>query len=304
MILFIKKASLYALIMLVFILVFEGFLRHIPNDYTYKKIFLDQHSNTIETLFLGNSHAYFDLNPAYFSDNCFNAAYVSQSLNYDVEILEKYDGKWNKLQSIVIPISYFTLFSTLETSIESWRVKNYMIYYGFNSSYKIKNYSEFLSNDNQINLLKLYAYYWSKQNTISCSKLGFGLDYNSKSQINLEESGLEASKRHTIAHFNDFEENKNYLLRLIQFTKTRHIKVYLFTPPAYFTYRNSLNKTQLNKTVETVESIQKENNHVVYVNYLTDSTFVKTDFYDADHLNEIGAKKMTLMIRDLVAPPQ
>jgi hypothetical protein len=299
MILFIKKASLYASIMLVFILIFEGSLRHIPNDYNYKKTFLDQHSNIIETLFLGSSHAYFDLNPAYYSANCFNAGYVSQTLDYDVAILEKYDGKWNKLQSIVLPISYFTLFSTLETSVEAWRVKNYLIYYGLNSSHKIKDYSEFLSNDNNINVAKLYSYYWVKQNTISCSELGFGLDYNSKNQKDLEKAGIEASKRHTAANFNHFENNKKQLMRLIQFAKTRHIKVYLFTPPAYFTYRNGLNKTQLNKTIETLELIQKENNHVIYVNYLTDSTFTKTDFYDADHLNDIGAKKMTLKIRNL-----
>jgi hypothetical protein len=299
MILFIKKASLYVLIMLVFILIFEGLLRHIPNDYNYKKTFLDHHSNTIETLFLGSSHAYFDLNPAYYSANCFNAGYVSQTLDYDVAILEKYDGKWDKLQSIVMPISYFTLFSTLETSVEAWRVKNYLIYYGLNSSHKIKDYSEFLSNDNNINVAKLYSYYWVKQNTISCSELGFGLNYNSKSQKDLEKAGFEASKRHKAANFNHFEDNKKQLMRLIQFAKTRHIKVYLFTPPAYFTYRNGLNKTQLNKTIETLELIQKENNHVIYVNYLTDSTFTKTDFYDADHLNDIGAKKMTLLIRDL-----
>jgi hypothetical protein len=299
MILFIKKASLYVLIMLVFILIFEGLLRHIPNDYNYKKTFLDLHSNTIETLFLGSSHAYFDLNPAYYSANCFNAGYVSQTLDYDVAILEKYDGKWDKLQSIVLPISYFTLFSTLETSAEAWRIKNYLIYYGFNSSHKIRDYSEFLSNDNNINVAKLYSYYWVKQNTISCSELGFGLDYNSKSQKDLEKAGFEASKRHTAANFNHFESNKKQLMRLIQFAKTRHIKVYLFTPPAYFTYRNGLDKTQLNKTIETLELIQKENNHVIYANYLTDSTFTKTDFYDADHLNDIGAKKMTLMIRDL-----
>jgi hypothetical protein len=300
MILFIKKASLYALIIALFVLIFEGLLRHIPNDYQYKKTYLDQHSSTIQTLFLGNSHAYFDLNPEHFSDHCFNAGYVSQTLKYDAAILEKYDGKWDNLQSIVLPISYPSLFSRLETSIESWRVKNYMIYYGFNASDKIKDYSEYLSNDNRINVLKLYAYYWSKQNTISCSELGFGLDYNAKKQINLEKSGFEASKRHTVAHFDDFEDNKTHLIQIIQFAKKKHIKVYLFTPPAYFTYRNGLNKTQLNKTFETINWIQKENNHVFYANYLTDSTFIKTDFYDADHLNEIGAEKMTLAIKNLI----
>lgn len=290
---FLKKISLFALPILLLIFSFEGFLRHIPNDYTLKKTFLDQHSTTIQTLFLGSSHAYFGINPMYCSTNSFNASYVSQTLDCDVNILEKYDGKWNKLQYIVIPISYFSLFSKLETDVEAWRVKNYMIYYGFHSSHKIKDYSEFLSSNFKINISKLYDYYYVHQNTISCSALGFGLDYTAKTQKDLQKSGIDAAKRHTANDFTYFEENRNYLIELIQFAKKRHIKVFLFTPPAYFTYTNNLNQTQLNQTIATAEALKKMNDHVSYINFLNDSTFIKSDFYDADHLNDIGAKKLT-----------
>ena len=73
----------------------------------------------------------------------------------------------------------------------------------------------------------------------------------------------------------------------------RHIKVFLFTPPAYFTYTNNLNQKQLNQTIATAEALKKVNDHVSYINFLNDSTFIKSDFYDADHLNDIGAKKLT-----------
>jgi hypothetical protein len=39
---------------------------------------------------------------------------------------------------------------------------------------------------------------------------------------------------------------------------------------------------------------------VKYLNLLTDKAFDEKDFYDADHLNEIGAKKFTLKIDSLI----
>src|SRR5271157_1481724 len=83
----------------------EILLRNIPNDYTYKKGYLDERSDNIEVLFLGSSHAFFDINPVYIKSNSFNASYVSQPLDYDYEILKKYDGHWSRLRTIVIPIS-------------------------------------------------------------------------------------------------------------------------------------------------------------------------------------------------------
>lgn len=295
-----KKTFLFSLPIVLFILSFEALLRNIPNDYKYKKTFLDQKSNTIQTLFLGSSHAYFGLNPIYMQTNSFNASYFSQTIKYDIEILKKYDGQWDKLQYIVIPISYFTLFSNLETDIESWRVKNYTIYYNFKTSYNIKDYSEFLSNNFKIDLLKLYSYYRVKQNTITCSELGFGLDYHSKSLINLEKTGIEAAKRHTAKDFTHFEENMNYLTNLIQYASSHNIKILLFTPPAFHTYANNLNKEQLNKTVSSIETTVKAYPNVYYFNFLTNSDFIEEDFYDADHLNEIGAKKLTLKIDSII----
>ncbi len=297
---FLKKTFLFSLPIVLFILSFEALLRHIPNDYKYKKTFLDQKSNTIQTLFLGSSHAYFGLNPIYMHTNSFNASYFSQTIKYDIEILKKYDGHWDRLQYIVIPISYFTLFSNLETDIESWRVKNYTLYCNFKTSCTIKDYSEFLSNNFKINLLKLYSYYQVNQNTITCSELGFGLDYHSKSLIDLQKSGIEAAKRHTAKDFRHFEENMNYLTNLIQYASSHNIKILLFTPPAFHTYADNLNKEQLNKTISSIETTVKAYPNVYYFNFLTNPDFIEEDFYDADHLDDVGAKKLTLKIDSII----
>ena len=67
---------------------FELLLRNIPNDYSFKKNYLNTKSNSIEVLFLGSSHIYYGINPEYISRNSFNGSHISQSLNFDLEILE------------------------------------------------------------------------------------------------------------------------------------------------------------------------------------------------------------------------
>jgi len=156
----------------------EYLLRNIPNDYLLKKEFLDENSDSIEVLFLGSSHAFYGINPANISLKSFNASHISQTLDYDFEILKKYDNHWNNLKCIAIPVSYFSLFGRLDKGIESWRVKNYIIYYGMNTSDTLLDYSELLTNSLNLNLRRIDSYYIRGNSEISCSNLGWGFNYN------------------------------------------------------------------------------------------------------------------------------
>jgi hypothetical protein len=278
----------------------EFLLRDIPNDYKLKKEFLDKHSDNIEILCLGSSHGYYDINPVYFSKNSFNGSHISQSIDYDLQILEKYQNKLNSLKYILLPISYGTLYSNLNRGMESWRVKNYSLYYNIRTPNNIKDYSEVLSNNCSVNIKRLYSYYIKKKQEITSSELGFGLDYSSSNQQDLIKTGITAAKRHT--HKDDllFNENIDNLRSIIQLAQKNKSVVILFTPPAYYTYREKLVPDQLEKTVNAVTKIAKEYNNVIYKNYMHDKMFIESDFYDADHLNEIGAEKLTKLLNDLI----
>ena len=141
-------ATKIALIITPLFLIFIGMeaaLRFLPNDYKFKKKYMDSNSNNIETLVLGSSHAYYGISPKYFSSKSFNAGYVSQSIDFDYEIINKYRDNFENLKTIVLFISYFTFFTTLDTNMESWRIKNYVIYYDINKPHHLSDYSELLS---------------------------------------------------------------------------------------------------------------------------------------------------------------
>ena len=271
----------------------ESLLKHIPNDYAYKKAYLDDNARSLDILFLGNSHVFYGINPEFLTLNSFNASHPSQTLKYDFEILDKYKNDFQKLKYIVVSLDYFTLFTTLESGLEPWRVKNYTIYYGLNSTNKISDFFEIFSNKMSLNLGRILDYYFQKKSTISCSKTGWGFAYNSSKNQDLVSTGKSAALRHTVGNDMYFNENIKTLKSIIELAQKKGVKVIILTSPAYFTYTENLDKNQMEKTVKVATEMTHNYGNCQYLNLLSDSSFIKSDFFDADHLNESGAERLT-----------
>ena len=169
-----------------------------------------------------------------------------------------------------------------------------------NTSEKFVDYSEVLSNKFFVNLKRIESYYIKGNSSIKCSNLGWGLNYNSKNKKDLNETGKVAAKRHLKKDDKYFKGNINMLKHIIEFAKSKGVKVFIYTPPAYRTYIENLDSKQLNQTISTLKNIDNKYDNVTYHNFLFDSSFLAMDFFDADHLNEIGAKKLTCKIDTLI----
>ena len=295
---FILKILLLLLPVAVLAVSMEYLLRQIPNDYTYKKNYLDKHSEEIQLLILGSSEVYFGINPEYFSQNTFNASHVSQSLDLDFEIYKKYQNRFNDLKIVILSISYHTLWRMLKSGEESWRVKNYAIYYGIDTK-TLTDRSELLNGKLGVNIQRLYNYYFEKKNYIPCSELGWGTAYKSEIINDLEEAARAAVLRHTYKDLYSpenkklFTENMEILSSLAESCNQKNTKIIFLTTPTYSAYREKLNKEQLNKMFETMNDFVTKHNNCQYINWLDNPDFAMEDFYDADHLNEKGAKKLS-----------
>ena len=53
------------------------------------------------------------------------------------------------------------------------------------------------------------------------------------------------------------------------------IHVFLFTPPAWRTYRNNLNEEQLEILYKTMKNITKKYKNITYHSFLDDKRFIK-----------------------------
>ncbi|AEV99437.1 hypothetical protein A4D02_26730 [Niastella koreensis] len=294
---FTKQTIACCLPVLILLVCFELLLRHIPNDYSYKKEYLDRNASNIEVLVLGSSHSYYGINPAYIKGNVFNASHVSQTIDLDWEIIKKY--KWSNLKYILLPVDYFTLYYRLDQGVESWRLKNYQIYYGITST-SLTNYFELTNGRFKDNINRVIRYYVHRLNDVNCDTLGYGINFNLAAQ-DLETSGKEAAAKHTIKSTAFLQKNIGVLSQFAAFAKENKIKLILFSAPAYKSYRNNLNRNQLQTTVNAIEKTVQSNPNVVYYNFLTDTIFKASDYSDADHLNPAGAKKLSSKLNDRIS---
>jgi len=295
---FTYKISFFVLLILITCILIELMVRNIPNEYKLKKEYLDKNSNEIEVLFLGGSHSRSGLNPEYLEKQSFNAAHYSQSLDYDFEILKKYNKKWSNLKYIVLPISYGTLFSKLEGSEEPWRVKNYIIYYNITLSKRLKYRTEIMNGMLLPHLTRLYKFYFKSIYERQCSETGWGLPGDTEDLVT---TGVEAAIRHTVPfERQQFEEMKSILDSITSFSEKNNCKLILIIPPATESYRNNLVKSQLDSTINTVIKVSEKNPNSYYLNLLDDPIFKEGDFRDGDHLNGDGARKLTLMIDSII----
>ncbi len=241
---FITRLILFFIPIVLFIVSLEVISMNIPNDYSYKKNYLDHHASEIEILVLGSSHSYYGINPNYFTLNTFNASQLSQTLDYDYIVLNKYKKKLSTLKYIILPISYFSLFSQLKTQDNYWRTKFYNLYFG--TLRNLKMY-QFEFRKPFVDLKKMYEdYYLYNVDKIHCSTLGYGKNQKEGVQKDLNVTGETAAARHTIPIKSSYlNENTESLKDIISECRLKGIRVILYTPPAWITYRKNLNQKQL-----------------------------------------------------------
>jgi hypothetical protein len=300
---FVLQTAYFLIPLTVIAIIVEVSLRSIPNDYTLKQNYWNNNVEQIENLILGSSHAYYGLNPEHFTDPTFNAAYVSQSLDFDLMLLNKFGGQMKALKNIVLPVSAFTFFADPENNLEAWRSKNYVVYYNLTqASTKYTDYSELLSQPLKDNLERLYNYYYQNEATTASSALGWGANYLSQQSLDLIETGKTAAQRHSVEQLKSlknkrlFEYNQGLLTALLSWCQKNDVQLILFTPPAFESYRQALNPLQVQMTISTAKSYAAAEG-CLYLNYFGDPAFTENDFFDADHLADTGAKKLSKMIQ-------
>lgn len=299
---FLKYLLLFFIPVFVGLAVVERLFRQIPNDYSYKNEWLSNNAGSIRVLNMGSSHAFYGIEPSQFSCKAFNAAHVSQSIKYDHFIFSKFVNEMDSLEVLVLPVSYgsFLGFGP-ENGIEDWRVKYYSIYYGckyhrFEPKYNLEVY-------NGLQFDKVWNSILGKADHRTCNELGFGTTYKLENRSeDWKESGATAAKRHTRAKIDSSIMEKNIRLvgEMVNKCVEKKAQVIILTTPTFHAYRENLNREQLKLMEDCCNSFVVQYDNVCYLNLLADERFCEDDFYDADHLNEFGAAKLTLILQQTI----
>lgn len=236
---------------------------------------------------MGSSHAYYGIDPVAFRSRGFNAAHVSQSIDLDRMIVERYGDDLERCQWLILPVSYGTLFKRMIQGAEAWRSKYYGIHYGLDLPWSLSTRSEIVHGTFEGHIERIIAYHFKGKHDRRCSELGYGAS-PPQATGDLATTGAEAASRHTTSDRSLVTENLQELDAMIQWAKDRDMNVLLCTTPVHQAYRRHMEPVQWGITRAALLERTKQP-HVRYVDLSDDTRFVDHHFRDADHLAQDGA---------------
>lgn len=279
------------------LLIAECFVRSIPNPYSSKHHWMQQHADSVEVLVLGSSHTYYGVNPAFFKKKAYNLANVSQPFRYDYYLLSHYATHYAHLQKVILPVSYFTFFSEGFSGKDRTGNINYKIYMECPYYSDFSRYNLELSQP-EVFRGKLLKALMGKEPR-NCSAYGWGTEYTKDSKDNKWDniSAQMAVERHTAKDWSHLGENIQFLRQMATFCQERNIELVLITTPTWPAYYNLLDSVQMGKMYETINEMSQTYN-LRYFDYMKDSRFAPDDFYDSDHLSNLGAEKFTRILQE------
>lgn len=298
---FILKATIFIIPLIAILVGLEYIAQTTPNAYRHKDVFITNNCDSINTLILGSSHTFYGVNPEYLEYNSFNLANVSQDLKFDLYLLRRYIDKCKSLKTLVVPISYFTLYETpLDKGEEKFRVKFYELYMGYNDTtlYPFEKLEIYDINIFQDKIGKYLKDLCGKESDYGYNYNGWATGYKtSKIDENIENDAIKTITRHTPKSNKYIEENKEYLMQIANLCHKHNVRLFFITTPTLPAYYKKIDKSRWNNTQRVVNNICIEYN-ASYFNYLNDDRFDASDFFDIDHLCHKGAKKFSKILRE------
>lgn len=289
---FIYKNILFLLPIVVIALSVELYNR-VNNTFYAKKNYIEKNQKSIEVLVLGSSQTWRAINPEYMTVQCAPLAHGGSAFNIDYLLFQEFVEKLPNLKVVILETSYHTF----DDNRNSKWSKNHLfwIYYGINNYGKhIPKSDYFLFTANPKAYLKKM---WSSSifpEFGQFNKYGFITSSNETLETGHYDS-LFLKNRHVYENIGNYKKNKDLIKSIINICEERNLDVILFSPPKYFTYNENYNVKKLARR-DSILSIYKDRNGVSIWNYERKWEKDTKVFYNEDHLNVDGAKKITLEI--------
>ena len=252
---FLQDIGLFTVVALLFLGALEWGAESIPNSYTYKRDYMEQHGSQIETLILGSSNAYDGLNPRVLP-NAFNLSNSSQTLEDDYRLLAKYIDSMDSLQTVIVGLDYHALGATSQANRRTY----YTIYMDLYPRWPFNKYSFEVCNT-EVLVKKIIKYAVSRDVT-RCDSLGQRVGHT----LEAAESGAEWWNKDVLSLVeNDkleigncrlaIEENMRYLSAIVDLCNAHGVQPVIVQMPVMEEYKRLLPVEQVALMEEVLQSL-------------------------------------------------
>lgn len=296
---FLRDIGLYLLPIVLLAIVLEKAAEAIPNSYTYKKGYMEQHRSEVMTLILGSSNAYDGLNPSVLP-HAFNLANSSQTLEDDYRLLAKYIDDMDSLQMVIVGLGYHSLGAVAEDNRRTY----YTIYMDLYPRWPINKYSFEVFN---LELLtkKIIKYAISRDVT-RCDSLGQRVGHTAEAvkerkefwnkdakKLALNDRMSRATALNESMTLNDNIEN---LRAIIELCEAHDVQPVIVTMPVTGEYKQYLPVEQIVIHDSVMLSLPAT---AIYIN-ASDWSIPADGWYNATHLTKEKSVDLTNRLYDTI----
>ena len=293
---FIRNIALYALPVLIVAGVMEWGAESIPNSYTYKRDYIEQHGAEIRTLILGSSNAYDGLNPNVLP-HAFNFANSSQTLEDDYRLLAKYIDTMDSLQTVIVGLGYHSLGATTEDNRRTY----YTIYMDLYPRWPLSKYSFEICNPEM--LIKKIIKYAVSRDVTRCDSLGQRVGHTiaaAQSGVewwNKDVQSLVDNDRMVVGKWSMvIEENTRYLQDIVNLCNAHGVKPVIVQMPVLEEYKRQLLKEQVTLMEEVLLSLDSS---AICID-ASEWEIPDDGWYNATHLTKEASVEFTRKLIDSI----
>ncbi|NHM06113.1 hypothetical protein G4D82_02670 [Flavobacterium sp. CYK-4] len=226
---------------------------------------------------------------------------MSQTIFFDQLLFEKNIPQLPRLKQVVFCIEYTNLSQVDDTGDDPWRKFYYQRFMGLQvptiSVFDPRQYSLALV-QNFVRFKKILYRYLQEGTIVDCDASGWGTNYKKQ---NRTDPNKVAQERALVQEdgLMDFTLNKNRIQAIINRCKEEKLQILIVSMPQTQVYGRYLNPKKLLAIQKACFEFQQKNlGTAYYLNLFNDARFSDDDFYDADHLNDVGATKCSRIVNE------
>lgn len=303
---FILNIALFGIILLIIVGAFELFLMRFSNEFSYKHNYLKKHNKEIEVLILGASQSSNCIDPSLFKNKTFNAAITARYIYNDYKIAMEFVPQMPKLKAVILTVSNLALYrsynyhftGSMEDLLETEYKCMYVKYMGQKETLLDLKYWPETINSHFDYIGRIFAK--NDQIRNNCDSLGY-----QKVALHAGENWQYSQMPHK-TDYNDpnlmlaFNENVNYIKEISRICDENNVTLYLVHVPYYKTAQEKITTKDKELFKLFINRIKSSSPNIVVYNLMNNNNYEDEDFFNAVHLNYIGAKKLSKTLNNLI----
>ena len=293
--LFIKDIMLVVVVFITVLLPLEIFVFPYAshNIYNYKYYYVQDNSDKIATLLMGNSYFENSINPNLLGDSVFDMAVSARWIYYDLELMKLFVPKMKNLKTIVFPMGYVAPFAW------SQHYKQVKYYDFVHEKFMHVWYDRFPG--------KYFRYFFVLYgindgnrlftNNVHCDSLGYDAFINHSNADWRNDQNFDPIIIENENATDQIAEYTKYLKEMAQLCNTHGVRFIVITPPCHDSYNVNVRQEGLDILHGIIENVRAEY-PVEYIDYLKDEQFrADSIYFNCSHLNSIGADMFALRVK-------